>query len=240
MGWLRIFGAIGVVAAQVASAAAADLPNIVPPPPKPVIWEFGQSGWYLRGDIGYDWGWVGGAESTAPFSGPTDNSLGNDWSGDVGVGYKGKWVRTDVTVGYLAPLKYQGTVATAGRRQRQNLGAQRPVQRLHRSWHLVRRDAVHRRRRRRRLYARIRLCQCGGAAVHRRRSQSMATRLGRNGRPRLRDIASSHDRYRLPLSRLRQRQDRRRCARRHDLQGRQRARSACRTALEFSDRPTEY
>jgi opacity protein-like surface antigen len=114
LGWLRIFGAVGVVAAQVASATAADLPNIVPPPPQPVIRNLDVSNWYLRGDIGYDWGRVAGAESTAPFSDPIDNSLGNNLSGGVGVGYKGKWVRTDVTVGYLAPLNYQGTVATAG------------------------------------------------------------------------------------------------------------------------------
>lgn len=117
MGRLRIFGAVGVLAAQVASATAADLPRVGPPPAAPeiVVPVFGKSDWYLRGDIGYDFGRIGGAQSAVPFADPIDNSLGNGWSGDVGVGYKGnKWLRTDVTVGYLAPLKYQGTVATPG------------------------------------------------------------------------------------------------------------------------------
>ena len=114
MGWLKVFGAVGVLAAQVAVASAADLPKIIPPPPEPVVADFAKSGWYLRGDIGYDWGTISGAQSAPPFPNPTDNSLGNGWFGGVGVGYKSKWLRTDVTVDYHAPLKYEGTVATAG------------------------------------------------------------------------------------------------------------------------------
>lgn len=54
MGRLRIFGGVGVVVAQVASAA--DLPKIVPSPPGPVIPYFDSAG----------------------------NSLGNSWAGGVG------------------------------------------------------------------------------------------------------------------------------------------------------------
>ena len=32
-------------------------------------------------------------------------------TGGVGVGIKSKWLRTDVTFDYLAPLKYNGTIA---------------------------------------------------------------------------------------------------------------------------------
>ena len=32
----------------------------------------------------------------------------------LGAGIKSNWLRTDVTIDYASPLKYQGTVATAG------------------------------------------------------------------------------------------------------------------------------
>ncbi len=72
------------------------------------------TGWYVRGDIGAHWGQVTGAQSAAPFPGPTDSSLGNGMTGALGVGFKSSWLRTDVTIDYAAPVKYQGTVATAG------------------------------------------------------------------------------------------------------------------------------
>jgi hypothetical protein len=78
VGRLRTFGAVGVLAAQVVSATAADLSKIVPSSPAPVI----------------------------PYFDPLGRSLGTALFGGVGAGH--------LTVGYLAPLKYQGEVATAG------------------------------------------------------------------------------------------------------------------------------
>ena len=71
-------------------------------------------GWYLRGDLGAHWGLLSGAESAAPFPDPTDNSLGNGMTAGLGVGIKSNWLRTDVTIDYASPVKYQGTVAAAG------------------------------------------------------------------------------------------------------------------------------
>ena len=112
MGWLRTAGAAGFLAAQIAAAAAADMPG-VPPTPPPRLVDL-SSGWYLRGDIGYDWGTMSGAEAAPGFTSPINNSLGNGFLGGVGVGIKTKWLRTDVTIDYMAPINYSGTVVTSG------------------------------------------------------------------------------------------------------------------------------
>jgi opacity protein-like surface antigen len=116
MSRLKMLFGIGVLVAQATLATAADMPGTLPPPylpqvPRLRVLDSGLS-WYLRGDIGYAWGTVGGAESTPPFPNPTNNTLGNGMTAGVGGGVKSDWIRTDVTLDYLAPLKYQGTVAT--------------------------------------------------------------------------------------------------------------------------------
>ena len=116
MGWLRTFGAAGLLlAAQISAAAAADMPDTLPPPrsqwrpPPPLDLN---TGWYLRGDLGYAWGSTGNAEAAPGFTSPTDNKLGNGVTGGGGVGIKTRWLRTDLTIDYLAPLKYDGMIAT--------------------------------------------------------------------------------------------------------------------------------
>jgi opacity protein-like surface antigen len=113
MGWSRLLLLVGILAAGTASARAADMPGLPPPllPPRVID---ANVGWYLRGDIGYGWGTIGGAQSPAPFPEPTDNSIGNGFVGGGGAGFKSQWLRTDVTVDYTAPLKYQGTVLSSG------------------------------------------------------------------------------------------------------------------------------
>ena len=59
-------------------------------------------------------GLLTGAQSPAPFPNPTDSSLGKGMTDGFGVGVKSDWLRTDVTVDFTAPMKYQGTIATAG------------------------------------------------------------------------------------------------------------------------------
>lgn len=104
------------VTTGISASMAADMPRGMPEPlPPPRVRPIDiSSGWYVRGDIGYAWGRVGSAESTPPFTGPSSSSVGNGVTGDVGVGYKSGMLRTDVTLDYLAPLKYQGTVAAPG------------------------------------------------------------------------------------------------------------------------------
>jgi opacity protein-like surface antigen len=107
----------GMLAALSAVALAADMPGEYPPPPAPA-WHsphlFDLNGWYLRGDIGYAWGRLGGADAATGYINPTDNSLDGAVTGGLGVGVKTRWLRTDVTVEYLAPLKYTGTIVSPG------------------------------------------------------------------------------------------------------------------------------
>ena len=108
MSWSRTFAVAGVVLVQVSGAMAADMPQL-PPPPIVV-----SSGWYLRGDVGYNWGRLDGAASALGFTDPTENSLGGGVVVGAGAGIKSQWLRTDVTVDYRLPLKYEGTIATPG------------------------------------------------------------------------------------------------------------------------------
>lgn len=123
MSWLRrlaIIGAVaqataamtGIMSAGVTAALAADMPETLPPPPlrRPIL-IIPNGSWYVRGDLGYYWGQIGSAQSAPGFVSPTDNSLGNGFTGGIGAGYKSEWLRTDVTVDYTAPMKYQGTIA---------------------------------------------------------------------------------------------------------------------------------
>jgi opacity protein-like surface antigen len=97
-----------------AFAHAADMPGYPPPPElrAPVLDL--NSGWYLRGDLGAYWGTISRAESAAPFANPTDSSLGQGMTAGLGVGIKTSWLRTDVTIDYATPMKYQGAVAASG------------------------------------------------------------------------------------------------------------------------------
>lgn len=115
MSWLRLLVVVGVLAAEATAAMAADMPDTLPPPPfapPPQLIDLNY-GWYLRGDLGYAWGTVGSAQSAPGFPNPTDNTLGGGFLGGIGVGIKSRWLRTDVTVDYTAPLKYEGTIAAS-------------------------------------------------------------------------------------------------------------------------------
>jgi opacity protein-like surface antigen len=105
----------GMLTASSAVTLAADMPGqYLPPAPAwhlPHLFDF--NGWYLRGDVGYAWGRLDGAdESAGGFASPAANKLDSAFTGGVGVGIKTGWLRTDVTIDYLAPLKYSGTVVS--------------------------------------------------------------------------------------------------------------------------------
>jgi opacity protein-like surface antigen len=110
-----------VLMGQALPAMAADMPGSYAPRqplPIPERLQFrtvsANSGWYLRGDLGYAMGRVGSAESPSGTPNPTDRSLGNGMTGGLGAGIKSTWLRTDVTVDYTSALKYQGTIAAPG------------------------------------------------------------------------------------------------------------------------------
>jgi opacity protein-like surface antigen len=116
MSRLRVFLAAGALAtAFTAGADAADMPGTRPLPlpieSRTTFLEAIRSGWYLRGDLGYRWGLITGAQSALGFASPTDNRLGSALSGTLGVGIKSDWLRTDVTVDFASPQKYRGTIA---------------------------------------------------------------------------------------------------------------------------------
>jgi opacity protein-like surface antigen len=118
MSRVAIVAVAGALSAQVAPALAADMPSTLPPPyersapieaPRPFDLN---TGWYLRGDIGYNWGTLDRANSAPGYPDPTGNGLGGAVMAGFGAGIKTRWLRTDVTVDYSAPMKYQGTIAT--------------------------------------------------------------------------------------------------------------------------------
>ena len=104
------------LALSAALAQAADMPDYrslpLPSQTRPTLVDV-NSGWYLRGDLGGHWGLITGAQSAPPFANPTDNDLGNGVTASIGAGIKSNWLRTDVTIDYASPVKYQGTVAAA-------------------------------------------------------------------------------------------------------------------------------
>jgi len=106
----------GALSLQAAAALAADMPNTLPPPYEPPVrvvrerfFDF-NTGWYLRGDLGYNWGRLDGALAATPFPSPTDNKLDGSFMAGVGAGIKTQWLRTDLTLDYSAPMKYEGRI----------------------------------------------------------------------------------------------------------------------------------
>ena len=61
-----------------------------------------------------NWGTIQGAQSASGFPSPTDNKLDGAFVAGVGAGIKTQWLRTDFTVDYSAPMKYQGTIVSPG------------------------------------------------------------------------------------------------------------------------------
>lgn len=98
------------------NAIAADMPgNWLPPAPSlHGIPRLGPaSNWYVRGDLGYAWFGVDRAVAAPGFLSPSDNALDRTAVIGGGIGYKGSWLRTDVTLDYSA-TGYRGTILAPG------------------------------------------------------------------------------------------------------------------------------
>lgn len=110
---VAIITVLGLAYAVPTTVRAADMPENLPPLPKPPARLLPEGSWYVRGDLGYAWGTVTGAESAAGFASPTNNSVGGAFVGGIGAGYKSSWLRTDLTVEYMSPMTYKGTIVSA-------------------------------------------------------------------------------------------------------------------------------
>jgi len=104
-------GVGAAAAADVLPAPIYDAPIYDPPVAQPIA---AASGWYLRGDAGYAWNRIkganffqGGLGTYAPF---TTTSLRSSYSIGGGVGYQiNHMLRTDVTLDYFSKADFRGS-----------------------------------------------------------------------------------------------------------------------------------
>ena len=116
MGWLRTLVVSGsALALSAALAQAADKPDY-PSLPLPSREKLPQSvelssGWYLRGDLGYQFRHSGSSSSgdTTLVPSPASAKLDNAFMGGVGAGYGARWFRLDLTGDYSWRTKYNAT-----------------------------------------------------------------------------------------------------------------------------------
>src|SRR4051794_2691811 len=92
-------------------AHAADMPGGSTPAAPLLSVSNPTSGWYARGDVGYGWHRMDSAVAAPGFASPANNDLGKGVSGGGGLGYKGNWLRTDVTIDYTG-IDYRGAIAS--------------------------------------------------------------------------------------------------------------------------------
>lgn len=100
MSRLRFFAIAGAIAIAPAGVAqAADMPISLPPMVEraPVFVEEYQSGWYLRGDLGYRMNEIDGIASVIGVV-PSGNTIDDRFTVGGGAGYKSGWFRADVTI----------------------------------------------------------------------------------------------------------------------------------------------
>jgi len=103
-----------LITALAGAAHAADMPHDRPPlpaPPPPPAIDWQNWGWYLRGDVGWYSGILGGVTGVPGFADPSNNKLGTGITAGGGAGIKTRWLRTDLTIDYASPAKYTGTSA---------------------------------------------------------------------------------------------------------------------------------
>jgi opacity protein-like surface antigen len=98
MSRLKVFAVAGLaIVAPLGAARAADmsLPPLVQK--APVFVEEYQSGWYLRGDLGYRMNDLDGV-STVIGAVPSGNTIDDRFTVGGGAGYKSGWFRADMTI----------------------------------------------------------------------------------------------------------------------------------------------
>ncbi|MFA6267517.1 MAG: outer membrane protein [Pseudolabrys sp.] len=107
-----------ILAIGVTAALAADMPGNRPidlPPTanvRPLTRPSLYSGWYVRGDVGYRWGHLSGSDAASGFPSPGSEKLGGSYAAGLGVGLKTDWLRTDATIDFGSPMKYEATTVS--------------------------------------------------------------------------------------------------------------------------------
>ena len=177
------------------------------------------SGWYLRGDLGYRWGAHRRRAIGAPAL-PHHRRQARQRRRSAASAPASRPIGCAPTSPSISasPMKYDGTILTPGDTTAKMSAITRAVQRLSRSRHLVPHDALYRRRRRRRLHARLPITPAP------RRRRFPATSHAANGispGPAMAGVGyaispNMHGRCRLPLHQFRRCHDRQRCFRQHD------------------------
>ncbi len=107
----KVFAIAGFVAlAPLGVARAADVPMTLPPlvQKAPTFVEEYQSGWYLRGDLGYRMNDVGSVSSSIGIN-PTGDTINDRFTVGGGAGYKSGWFRADATIDYAPGASYAAT-----------------------------------------------------------------------------------------------------------------------------------
>jgi opacity protein-like surface antigen len=106
------------LAFSAALAQAADIPDYpsLPLPSREKLLQSVElsSGWYLRGDIGYQFRHAGSSLSgdTTLVPSPASAKLDNAFMAGIGAGYKAHWFRVDLTGDYSWRSKYNATTVS--------------------------------------------------------------------------------------------------------------------------------
>ena len=213
------FAGVGLIATTAANAA--DMPQLMPPPPMPYYEDFAK-GWYLRGDIGMSNQKLGSLFNVLYDTVDRVENIHKDFDSapifGLGLGYQfNNWLRADVTGEYRGKANFHGyDIVTCGRQHvhrrisRQQIGMAGARQRLRRPRHLGRVHAVRRRRHRRlvehdqQLHGHLHDLP-GRRCRARRFGVEGQLRLGGPRRRCLQGHEQRHDRVRLSLRRSRRR-----------------------------------
>jgi opacity protein-like surface antigen len=108
MSRLKILTIAGLlVIAPAGAVRAADVPISLPPlvQKAPVFVEEYQSGWYLRGDLGYRWNDFDSVTSSIGVN-PSGDTLKDRFTVGGGAGYKNGWFRMDATIDFMPGAGY--------------------------------------------------------------------------------------------------------------------------------------
>ncbi len=108
--WKSAFAGAAFIA-SVTGGLAADVPSSppYPVPAQPLRRAEPLTGWYLRGDLGYRLGRSDGATPATGFAVPSNEKMGSSIAAGLGGGIKSGWLRTDVTIDFATPMKYEAT-----------------------------------------------------------------------------------------------------------------------------------
>jgi opacity protein-like surface antigen len=111
------FAGVGLIATTAANAA--DMPQLMPPPPMPYYEDFAR-GWYLRGDIGMSNQRVGSLFNVLYDTTERVENIHKDFDSaplfGLGIGYQfNNWLRADVTGEYRGKANFHGyDIVTSG------------------------------------------------------------------------------------------------------------------------------